>query len=208
MFMVLPTRSQTGSGQYDPWVDLNDDGEIDIYDAITLANAFNTAGTPINKTDLLLDLLARIESLNATVIQQQNTINNLNNTIVSLQSTTDYLNTTVTYLNDTVILLNGTQGLGAPDYDSGWVSVGRYVYLAHNLNTTDIIVYMIGRGASSSMSHQRAYGGDYTTLNNDHSYGAFWQCVDANTIWVYNLLYGYVDNWWESARVLVWKIPT
>jgi hypothetical protein len=68
LFMIRPTRSNPGIGEYDPWVDLNDDGAIDIFDAITLARVFGTSGTPINKTALLLDLEARIDILNATVM--------------------------------------------------------------------------------------------------------------------------------------------
>jgi hypothetical protein len=61
--MIRPIGSNPGIGEYDPWVDLNDDETIDIYDAITLANAFETSGTPINKTGLLLDLQNRITEL-------------------------------------------------------------------------------------------------------------------------------------------------
>ena len=42
--------------EYDPWVDLDDNGEIDIFDAVILVGVFDSEGTPINKTDLLLDL--------------------------------------------------------------------------------------------------------------------------------------------------------
>lgn len=208
LLLTIPTRSQTPSGTYDPWIDINDDGTINILDAIVLSNHFLESGIPINKTALLLDLLARIDSLNATIIQQQNTINNLNNTIMELQNTTNYLNTTVDYLNQTVIVLNSTKGLGKPDYDSGWVPLtGYYILLGHNLNTTNIMVYMVGKAAGTDMPHQRALGGDITTLNNDHSYGAFWGCYDQNTIAVSQALRGYPDNWWATVRVLIWKIP-
>jgi len=30
LFMIVPTRSQTGS--YDPWEDVNDDGSVDMLD--------------------------------------------------------------------------------------------------------------------------------------------------------------------------------
>jgi hypothetical protein len=44
IFMVFPTRSS--SGTYDPWIDNNEDGAIDIFDAIGLANTFGTSGDP------------------------------------------------------------------------------------------------------------------------------------------------------------------
>lgn len=72
---------------YDPWVDLNDDGKIDGKDIANVAARFGTLGTPINKTALLLEILSRIDQLNSTIIEQQNTINNLNTTINYLSGT-------------------------------------------------------------------------------------------------------------------------
>jgi len=57
----------TSSAPYDPWIDLDDDGDIDIFDIVKMAGAYGTSGTPINKTELLLELAAGIEALNATV---------------------------------------------------------------------------------------------------------------------------------------------
>ena len=191
--MVLPTRSQTGTGEYDPWVDLNDDGAIDIYDAITLANHFGTTGTPINKTDLLLQLLNRLDQLNTTVIEQQNTINNLNQTVV--------------YLNETVAILDST-GLGAPDYDSGWQSmpVGSLIILTHNLNTTELLVYFIGKYDSDSIwMHQYCFGGDSKYLIGE--YGAWWAATNT-TINLYRAGSDHQSGMpWGLARVMIWKIP-
>jgi len=66
LFMAVPIKSQDGtisSNEYDPWIDTNDDGIIDIFDIAKLALAFGAEGEPINKTALLLDLLARVEAL-------------------------------------------------------------------------------------------------------------------------------------------------
>lgn len=57
----------TSSASYDPWCDLDDDGDIDIFDIVKLASAYGTSGTPINKTALLLEMQARIDALNATI---------------------------------------------------------------------------------------------------------------------------------------------
>ncbi len=64
MFLVGITSSL---GQYDPWMDTNDDGRIDMRDIGNLARMFGAEGTPINKTALLLELQARIDALNATL---------------------------------------------------------------------------------------------------------------------------------------------
>ena len=57
----------TSSVEYDPWMDTNDDGLIDIVDIVNLAIRFGEEGTPINKTTLLLELQDRIDSLNGTL---------------------------------------------------------------------------------------------------------------------------------------------
>lgn len=49
--------------EYDPWIDLNDDGEINLYDAVMLLTRYGSKGTPINKTALLLELQSRVEAL-------------------------------------------------------------------------------------------------------------------------------------------------
>lgn len=51
------------ASEYDPWLDNNDDGKIDIFDVVKVAGAYGTNGTPLNKTFLLLDLLERVETL-------------------------------------------------------------------------------------------------------------------------------------------------
>jgi hypothetical protein len=55
---VIPTRSSSNSLPYDPWVDLNGDGKIDIYDITWAAELYDTSGDPtrnVNVTNLPLD---------------------------------------------------------------------------------------------------------------------------------------------------------
>lgn len=51
---------QVAANNYDPWLDNNDDGKIDIYDVVEVASAYGSVGTPINKTAMLLDLWDRV----------------------------------------------------------------------------------------------------------------------------------------------------
>ena len=62
----------TSSVEYDPWYDLNDDGDIDIFDLRKVARLYGTSGTPINKTALLLDLQERVEAKIALLLAEQN----------------------------------------------------------------------------------------------------------------------------------------
>ena len=67
LFMVIPTRSSKETNSYDPWLDVNDDGSINIIDISNLAILFGTSGSPINKTDLLLELQSKVQTLEATI---------------------------------------------------------------------------------------------------------------------------------------------
>jgi hypothetical protein len=53
LFATVSTRSQ--SGGYDPWVDVNDDGSIDMADISIAIDNFMTSGTPITKAGLLYE---------------------------------------------------------------------------------------------------------------------------------------------------------
>jgi hypothetical protein len=55
LLMAVPTRSGIPAGQYDPWLDVNDDGKIDIRDIARVAKAFGTSGQNISKASLDYD---------------------------------------------------------------------------------------------------------------------------------------------------------
>jgi uncharacterized coiled-coil protein SlyX len=106
LFMIVPTRSPLNDSTYDPRMDLNDDGVVDSTDLGLLGTAWGTTGEPINKTALLLELQARIDSLNASLLDSKayfNTrITTLNASFVDLQSQVDNLHATVNSLIERV----------------------------------------------------------------------------------------------------------
>jgi len=75
LFTVILVGGQ--SVEYDPWIDVNDDGKIDMKDIGQVARAFGATGTAINKTALLLELQDGLAELNATVNDLQEQINQL-----------------------------------------------------------------------------------------------------------------------------------
>ena len=75
LFTVILVGGQ--SVEYDPWIDVNDDGKIDMKDIGQVARAFGATGTAINKTALLLELQDGLAELNATVDDLQEQINQL-----------------------------------------------------------------------------------------------------------------------------------
>jgi len=187
LFMMTRTTGSPDIGEYDPWIDLNDDGQIDLYDAVTLAGATGSFGTPINKTELLY---------------------NVNDTLAALLARIDNLNNSLTLkieeLELQLAIMNASK-LGTPDYDSGWfnISNGGQVIKTHNLGTTNVLVFMVGKYSNSSSPyiHQRNYGGEETWPN---YWGAYWQDLTETTIRV--IRQGQDENW-NYVRVMVWKIP-
>jgi len=80
LFVVIPTKSASTTDinpEYDPWYDLNDDGRIDILDLVSASHKYGATGMPINKTALLLELQAKIDSLNASLVELQSRVGDL-----------------------------------------------------------------------------------------------------------------------------------
>jgi hypothetical protein len=50
LFIIVPTRSQTA--QYDPWVDLDEDGQISIYDVVQLTSIYGKTGDPARNVNV------------------------------------------------------------------------------------------------------------------------------------------------------------
>jgi hypothetical protein len=71
LLLTMPIGSLPINGGYDPWIDTNDDGKINYQDLGNMASKFGTLGTPINKTDLLLELQDSVQNLNDTLVELQ-----------------------------------------------------------------------------------------------------------------------------------------
>jgi hypothetical protein len=55
MILALAFIHNSGSQttfQYDPWADINDDGIIDIFDLVNLANKYGTTGDPTKNVNV------------------------------------------------------------------------------------------------------------------------------------------------------------
>ena len=99
----------------------------------------------------------------------------------------------------------GPPGLLSPDYNSGWSTMNpsSTVSFPHNLQTTDLFVYVIGRN-SEMWTHQYYYGGDENSNPGTEYQGIKWYAFDANTI---ILSRSGTDSYYEQVRVLAWKLP-
>ena len=86
--------------------------------------------------------------------------------------------------------------LTAPAFDSGWESVGEggEIVFAHDLGTTEVFVYLVGRDIDDTLGiHQYEYAG---------MYWAYWHKLDSNNISVT----AYPGSW-DEVRVMIWRIP-
>ena len=96
----------------------------------------------------------------------------------------------------------GTSGLGEPDFDSDWIKISTgYTNINHNLGTSDLLVYVIGRGGSFG-THQWSYGGRWSPFHDGHL-GLYWSTSPDRI-----KLYRYPnDQNWEEVRVVIWRLP-
>lgn len=159
---------------YDPWLDTNDDGRIDMRDIGDLARIFGTSGTPINKTELLLELLTRIDALEARVAT-------LDTDVAGIKAEIDVMKADIATLGADLVVLDalltelearvtaleagGPGFLETPAYDSGWRDItslcGQFFNVTHSLNSTDIIVDITGKTTLDGGLHQRGFGTKY-----------------------------------------------
>ena len=206
LFMIRPTKSDFEPGEYNPWADIDDNGIVDIYDAIRLANAFNFAGDPGNKTELLYnasktlnDLQSKIDALNSSLLTLEAYLTTRINT---LEATVAQQQSTIADLETELAVLNATK-LGQPDYDSGWFQLNKSqsIILVHNLNTTDVMCYMMGNDTDGNFyTHQLAYGGDAQV---GVAIGAYWYELTSATVKVTR---ANGDPYWDYVRFLIWKV--
>ena len=92
-------------------------------------------------------------------------------------------------------------GLGTPDYDSEWQPIAQdsFPRFDHDLGTTEVFVYMIGRSAAGI---NQAYYGGVTAY--DGRRGAYWTHLDENSIYIARENF---DPAWPEVRVMIWKLP-
>jgi len=50
LFMVIPIRS--ANSPYDPWIDYNDDGKINLQELVLLANSYGATGDPTKNVNV------------------------------------------------------------------------------------------------------------------------------------------------------------
>jgi hypothetical protein len=214
----MPTRSlnTTSEFEYDPWLDLDDNGIIDIYDVVWLNELYNAEGIPINKTELLYEvnatytrLLSKIDSLNSSLLDLEayliTRITTFETLVAQHQSEIEELESRIEQLETEIAILNATK-LGKPDYDSfeeyGWYYLppDAYKIFTHGLGTTNVLVYLVFLDNTTGNIHQWCYGGEVSGFWYG---GAWWHDLTDFTITVSRYKEG---TEWNYVRIMLWKI--
>jgi len=107
-----------------------------------------------------------------------------------------------------------------PDYDSNWISIetGQSLTLAHDLDTTEYFVYLIGRYDTTEDEtsdgfitdednfHTYEFGGDiwYDTLYGTTKMRGIWYVASKNSIRIDRAA---DDPFSDYIRVRIWKLP-
>jgi len=132
--------------------------------------------------------------------------------IYELQTKVDTLNASNLDLLNRVEMLENQilpQGfVSAPAYDSGWGNLSHgMTTFTHNLGTTEVFVYMIGKDIEGYPLyvgiHQFDYGGNRFYDTRYRHFGAVWRNLTNTTIEIRRF-----DNDvnWEQVRIMIWKI--
>jgi hypothetical protein len=160
---VTASVSTTGIHDYDPWCDLDDDGDIDIFDIVDIANRYGTTGTPVNKTELLYnvsdtlaDLLTQIETLQAQITTMTTNIVEMNNTLTYLSETS----TRFLYSDGLPVDLWIDSGIK----DTGWVTV-KSVAIPPNTLLNRTVLLLLSWMAYKTLSPQYLGFGRLTVNN-------------------------------------------
>jgi len=150
-------------------------------------------------------LQTRIDSLDASLLRLEayleTRIITVETSLIELQSKMDTLEADVEELENQSI---PPGFVSAPAYDSGWLSIeqGEELFLTHNLNTTEVYVYMIGKSDVYGV-HQQSYGGNEV----DGRWRSARWYTSATCISVYRFEYD-TDAvcQWNYVRVMIWII--
>lgn len=99
----------------------------------------------------------------------------------------------------------GPPGFGTPDYDSGWsnIAAGEQLTLFHDLGTTEVYVYVIGK-TEAGLIHQLDYGWIHGGGVEYNKFGLAWYGLDTEVIKAWRAAQ---DENWVQVRVMIWKIP-
>ena len=186
LLTVTPIRSSSpASGEYDPWLDWNDDSKIDIKDVSRVARAYGTNGTNVSKASLAYDS----GWIDITGMTGQNI------TITHGLNITDW--------NDEGIVVDIT-GRTTPDGELHR-NLGLYSVPVTAGNMTWNMTYG-GTGSEVALDLVRTIDGGYALAGSTTSFGAggydFWLVkTDANGNMQWNQTYGGING--ERANALV-----
>ena len=184
LFLIVPSLSVSSVHSYDPLLDVNDDGVINIVDLSKVAAAFGKSGTPINKTALLLGAGANVYRFNSTYDDTQVTTTSTD--YVDMQ----YMSVSITIQNTSVIVIMFSAEATIGD-------AGQGIFVGASVGGTDAVPSYAVLATPSS-----------DTLYNANAFNFYLDSVSAGTyivkmVWKVSGGTGYVRN----RTLLVMALP-
>jgi len=138
-----------------------------------ILDALNTSFIGLQNDVSTLD--TRLASLNASLLQLQLDLSNMNTVMQTFGIRLDSLNASLTSLEARVSTLEALGFTNEPTYDSGWMNItnkcGQYFTLAHNLNSTNLLIDIAGKVGADSGVHKRYLGGTNYVTGLSKTYG-------------------------------------
>jgi hypothetical protein len=169
LFGSMLVAETASVGEYDPWVDLNDDGKIDIYDVALAARLFGTTGEPfVAKAAIEYD--SGWTDITDKAGQYFNITHNLNTTniIVDIQGkTTPDSGPHQKHLGLTAYIPGWTKTYGGTDYDYAYAIVqtgdGGYALAGYtySFGAGGADFWLVKTDASGNVQWTKTYGGIY-----------------------------------------------
>jgi hypothetical protein len=200
LFMMATTRSSPGMGEYNPWADINDDGIIDVFDAVILAGSAGATGTPLTKASIQYDSgwidITDMAGRNITVTHGLNITDWNDESIdVSITGKTSAEGELQRYV-------------GLTGQIQGW----NKTYGGTNNELSGALVKTVDGGYALA-GYTSSFGvglNDFWLVKTDASgniggfeSGLAWIDSSANTVTLYR---GATDPHWNFVRVRVWKV--
>ena len=116
-----------------------------------------------------------LTSLNASLLQLQLDFSNMNTVMQTFGIRLDSLNASIISLEARVSALEALGFSDEPTYDSGWINItdkcGQYFTLTHNLNSTNLLIDIVGKVGADGGVHKRYLGGTNYMAGWSKTYG-------------------------------------
>jgi len=160
LFMIFPTRSSPSAGKYDPWTDIDANGNVNIVDISKVAKAFGTFGDPTRPV----------------VITGYNYVENPTYVVLMNQTLTNITVSTAGYRMITVSLYAQSKDAHQFEIFWGYKIAGRFAYTTTQTLTSDTTIHVI-----KPIWYQNVHSPQFV-LSLEITFSEFWLSINNNSV--------------------------